>query len=145
MQTFSITEAADAARIEARPYAECMRHASVFDGLSEAAHRHGDRPALTFITSADPDAPARQWTHREFLAEVRRAANLFHALVAPDQPRVAMLLPAIPAAYFTLWGAETAGLVCPINYLLNAEHVAELIRACKANILVALGPNAELD
>lgn len=53
--------------------------------------------------------------------------------------------PAIPKAYFTLWGAETAGLACPINYLLGEEHIAELIDAAQINILVVLGPNAKLD
>lgn len=56
-----------------------------------------------------------------------------------------MLLPAIPEAHFTLWGAEAAGVVCPINYLLDAAHVAELIDAARANIVVALGPNPELE
>jgi len=32
---------------------------------------------------------------------------------------VALLLPAIPQAHFALWGAETAGLACPLNYLLT--------------------------
>ncbi len=59
--------------------------------------------------------------------------------------RVAMLLPPIPQAHFTLWGAEAAGVVCPINFLLNSGHIAELIDAAQANILVALGPNPELD
>ena len=53
---------------------------------------------------------------REFIAEVRRAANLSPTR-RREEPRVAMLLPAIPQAYFTLWGGETAGVVCPINFL----------------------------
>jgi fatty-acyl-CoA synthase len=145
MQAFSITDALDIKRIESRPYHEFMRHESVWDALSDAAQRHATRPALTFISSADPGAQVRRWTYGELINEVRRAANLFASLAAGDEPRVAMLLPAIPAAYLTLWAAETAGMVCPINYLLNAEHIAELIHACGANILVALGPNPELD
>ena len=30
---------------------------------------------------------------------------------------MALLLPAIPQAHFALWGAETAGLGLPLNYL----------------------------
>ncbi len=56
-----------------------------------------------------------------------------------------MLLPAIPQAYLTLWGAEACGVACPINHLLNADHIANLINASGANLLVALGPHAELD
>ena len=71
------------------------------------------------------------WTHAQLLADVRRAANLFAELAGDEPPRVAMLLPPIPQAYFTLWGGEAAGVVCPINFLLNAAHIAELIDAAR--------------
>jgi fatty-acyl-CoA synthase len=103
---------------------------------------------LTFIASPDPDAlpgAARSWTYSEFLADVHRAANLFRTLAAGEEPRIAMLLPSIPQAWFTLWGGESIGVVCPINYLLGTEHIAELVRASGANIFVTLGPHAELD
>jgi fatty-acyl-CoA synthase len=142
---FPIRDLGDVRRIESRPYAEFMPHASVTAALQDSARRHAERRALTFITSADPAAAPRGWTYREFVDTVLRTANLFRRLAGVEAPRVAMLLPAIPQAYFTLWGAEAAGVVCPINYLLDAEHIAELIRASGANILVALGPSDELD
>ena len=145
MKAFRIASLADIERIESLPYAEFMAHTSVFDALVDAAGRHPDRKALTFVEAAGSPETTRHWTHWEFITDVRRAANLFRSLVHDDEPRVAMLLPAIPQAYFTLWGAEAAGVACPINYLLDGEHVAELIRASGANILVALGPNPELD
>jgi fatty-acyl-CoA synthase len=145
VKPFCIASIADVERIEALPYAEFMAHASLIDALEDAASRHADRPALTFLQAADRPDLTRRWTHRQFVADVRRAANLFRSLAGKDEPRVAMLLPAIPQAYFTLWGAEVAGVACPINYLLDAEHIAELIQASGANILVALGQNPELD
>ena len=58
---------------------------------------------------------------------------------------MAFLLPAIPQAHFTLWGAEAVGIACPINYLLSEEHIADLLQAASVNVLVALGPRPELD
>ncbi len=145
MRAFRIASHADVERIESRPYGEYMAHASVFDALADAAARHGERPALSFVVDADKPESTRRWTHREFLADVRRAANAFRLLADGEEPRVALLLPAIPQMYFALWGAETAGVACPINYLLNADHIAELIEASGANLLVALGPDTELD
>jgi fatty-acyl-CoA synthase len=145
MKTSRIECAADVAAIEAHPYAGFMAHQSIGAALEDAAARHPDRPALCFVESVDDDASTRSWSHREFMDRVRRAAGLFKALAGNAQPRVAMLLPGIPQAYFTLWGAEIAGVVCPINYLLDADHIAELIRASEANILVALGPHPALD
>ena len=52
------------------------------------------------------------------LAEVRRSANLFRALSGNAAPRVALLMPPLPQAWFALWGAETAGVACPINHAL---------------------------
>src|SRR6266850_2586048 len=43
------------------------------------------------------------------------------------------------------WGAETAGYAVPINFLLKAEHIAELLRAADARVLVALGPHPQPD
>src|SRR5215831_18475373 len=135
----------DIKRIEARPYSSFLPHTSVYAALENAARLHPDRPALTFLRSADPAGPTDTWSHSRFVFDVRRAANLFRRLAGGREPRIAMLLPAIPQAYLTLWGGETAGVVCPINYLLAGEHIAELLHASAANILVALGPNTELD
>ena len=44
-----------------------------------------------------------------------------------------------------LWGAETAGYAIPINFLLKAQHIADLVRAADARVLVALGPHPQLD
>lgn len=145
MTPHRIAGAADLAAIEAQTHERFIAAHSVLDALERAAARHAGRPALAYIADADLAQPARVWTHAQFIAGVRRAANLFTALAGREPPRVAMLLPPIPQAYFTLWGAEAAGVVCPINFLLNAEHIAELIDASGANILVALGPNPELD
>jgi fatty-acyl-CoA synthase len=145
MQRHYIAGAADIARIEAEPYEAFMAHEHVYDALSEVAHRYPDRTALRYLIDAELATSPQAWSHAEFLADVTRTANLFASLAPGEQPRVAMLLPAVPEAYLTLWGAETAGIVCPINYLLDAAHIAELIRASEANILVVLGPTPELD
>lgn len=122
-----------------------MPHQSVLAALEHSATLYPQRRALTYIASADPAVNATSWTYTRFMQDVRRAARLFQQLAGPGQPRVGMLLPAIPQAYFTLWGAEAVGMACPINYLLGEEHIAELINAANINILVALGPHPELD
>src|SRR5262245_31566916 len=119
----------DVAAITARPYDQFIAAHSVTEGLEQAAQRHAARNALVYIGAPDLALPAQAWTYPRFIADVRRAANLFDRLSDGAPPRVAMLLPPIPQAHFTLWGAEAAGVVCPINFLLNSEHVAELIDA----------------
>jgi fatty-acyl-CoA synthase len=145
MNIVPIRDLSDIKNIEARPYADFMPHESVYSALQDVATRHPERLAITFIEDATDHSLSHSWTHRQLNEQITRAANLFTKLAGNDEPRVAMLLPAMPEAYFTLFGGETAGVVCPINYLLGAPHIAELMLAAKINILVALGPRAELD
>jgi fatty-acyl-CoA synthase len=143
-----IHDANDIKTIEARPYREFMPHHNVHSALLSVASIHGTRSALTYIQDATNETLTQTWTHAEFFAGITRAANLFTLISGNDKPRIAMLLPAIPQAYFTLFGGEAAGIVCPINYMLGAQHIAELMRAANINILVALGDhgsNGELD
>ena len=136
---------ADIHRLGERPYGEFMPHRRVVDALEAVARRHPDRTAITGIDVPDLPAAPRRGSYEDFVHAVRRAANLFHALSEGGPARVALLLPPLPETHFALWGAETAGVACPINFQLNHEHIAELIRAFDANILVALGPAPDLD
>jgi fatty-acyl-CoA synthase len=136
---------AEVAAIEARPYANFMPHTRVAGALAAAAAANAKRTALTYISSADPSAPVARWTYEDFISQVRRAARLFSQLAGPDTPRVALLLPPLPQTHFALWGAEAVGVVCPINFLLNGEHIAELVNAAGANIVLALGPHPDLE
>lgn len=145
MNEFRIASLQDVQALEQRPYAEFMAHSTVLEALQATAVRHGARPALTALASPAPDAPPQRWTYVQFIGEVRRAARLFQGLAGTDTPRVALLVPPSAQAHFALWGAEAVGVACPINYQLNAEHVAELVRAAGANIVVALGPPGEAD
>lgn len=122
-----------------------MQHRRILDALETVAACHPDRWALTAIDQPDIDAPVRRWRHADLVADIRRAAKLFHQLADGQPARVALLLPPLPETHLALWGAETAGIACPINFQLNQAHIAELVRACGANILVALGPAPDLD
>jgi fatty-acyl-CoA synthase len=135
----------DVRRIEAGPYGAFLPHARVLDALEASAARHGARVALRAIDSPDPAAPTRTWTYAALLGEIRRAARLFRHLAGGEVPRVALLLPPIPEAHVALWGAEAAGIACPINFQLNAEHVDALVAACGAQVAVVLGPASDLD
>ncbi len=136
---------ADVRRIAEAPYEAFMPHRRILEALEDVARQHPERTALTAIDEPHPDAPVRRWTYARLVADIRRAANLFHRLADGRPPRVALLLPPVPEAHLALWGAQTAGIACPINFQLNAQHIVELIRAVDANILVALGPAPDLD
>lgn len=134
-----ITSTAGLRTIERAGWSAWMPFDQIVDALADVAARHPGRPALTALASADDAAP-RRWSHEELLAEIRRAANLFHATAAPAAPRVALLLPPLPEAWFALWGAEVAGIACPMNPALADDHLVALLDAAGVNLVVTLMP-----
>ncbi len=131
--------------LETQPYDAVVPVTSTYALVERSARLWGARPALTFLEHGERDTPVRTVDYATLLANVRRAANLFRALgVGPDEA-VAILAPNLPEAHYALWGAEIAGRACPINHLLNVAHIAALLKAANAKVLVALGPNPELD
>lgn len=140
-----IATLADVKRISEGTYDAFLPHRRILGALEAVAHRHAEHVALTAIDEPDPAVAVRQWTYARLVRDIRRAANLFHRLSDGRPPRVALLTPPLPEAHLALWGAETAGVACPINFQLHPEHIAQLMQAFEANILVALGPAPDLD
>lgn len=117
---------------------------SVLDVFVGTAARQPERTAITMLMSGAPDEQPRRVNYAELLDLVRRSANLFASVGGP-RPGVAYMLPTLVETHATLWGAETAGYAVPINFLLQVEHIAALLEASGACILVALGPHPVLD
>ena len=135
----------DVAQLESQDYDALIPYRSPYEVLSHGAKTFGDQDALRFLHTGDPDTAFDVYSYRDLLDQVGRAANAFHRLGVKRGESVAFLLPSIPHAYFTLFGAETVAHACPINYLLQADHIAELLSSANATVLVALGPHESLD
>lgn len=116
---------------------------STYALLRRAAERDPDAVALTFLPSVQ--APPVRLTYRQFLARVHQAANAFHQLGIREDGVVSLLAPSLPSAFVALWAAEAAGIANPINFLLQADDMAAMLRATRTQVLVALGPHPVLD
>ncbi len=117
---------------------------SILDVFVASAEKHPDATAITMLMTGAADEEPRRVSYSALLGMIQGAANMFTALGGPV-PGVAYMLPSLVETYVTLWGAETAGTAVPINFLLQPDSIAELIRASGAKILVALGPHPQLD
>ncbi len=136
---------ADVAELEKLPFEQAVEARSTYDLLRASAEAVPERWALTFLPGPELDADPRRLTHAELFAGVTQAANLFAELgVGPDDV-VSFLLPGLIETHLAFWGAEAAGAVNPINFLLSAQHIAEIMNAAESKVLVALGPHPELD
>ncbi|MDB5874996.1 MAG: hypothetical protein JWQ07_4438 [Ramlibacter sp.] len=136
---------ADIEAQEREPYEQAIPARTTYGLIARAANLFPDRAAFIFLPDGELASPPRPTTYSQLLRGIHQAANLFRGLgVGPDDA-VAILAPNIPETQFALWGAQVAGRACPINYLLQPDHIAALLEASGARLVVALGPSGELD
>ena len=136
---------ADLEALERQSFAEAAAVRSTYEILERSARAHPDGVAISFLPTGEVEAEAVRITYRQLFARGTQAANMFHALGVGPKDAVSFLLPLLPQGHFTFWGACTAGIVNPINFLLSAENVADLMNAAGAKVVVALGPHPALD
>jgi len=140
-----IASLADIEALERRSYAELNPAKIVLDVFAQSAQRAPDDEALIYLPDADPAVPARRLTFAELHGRIVQAANLFASLGVGPSDTVSLLLPSLPETYFALFGAETAGIGNPINFLQSPEQIADLLRVARTKVLVALGPTPGFD
>jgi fatty-acyl-CoA synthase len=131
---------AEVRAFEQVPYADRIAAASTFEAIKLAAAHDPDAPAIKFLANADPADTPVVITYRDFIGRVTQAANMFHALGVGPGDVVSFLLPLLPDAFVTLFGAEAAGIANPVNPLLEPHQIAEILEAANTKVLVALGP-----
>ena len=56
---------------------------------------------------------------------------MFHALGVGGDDVVSFMLPLMPEAFMTLFGAEAAGIANPVNPLLEPHQIAEILKAAR--------------
>jgi fatty-acyl-CoA synthase len=131
---------ADVRAIEQISYQDRVAAQSTYEALKLGAAHNPDAPALQFLPNADPADTSLVISHRDFFARVTQAANMFHSLGAGPNDVISFMLPLLPDAIVTLFGAEAAGIANPVNPLLEPHQIAEILQAANTTIMVALGP-----
>jgi len=127
----------DIVAIESRPYDELVTARNIYDLFLATSQHGGDRPALTVLRSPDPSDIGTSLTHRELLADITRAANMFRSLgLSPGNGVAAFLSPTLPELPALLLGAQVAGVASTLNYLLNRDAIVDLLNAEKATLLI---------
>ena len=127
------------------PWAERVAAQSTFEALQLGAAVNPDAPALVFLPQADPDEAPVTLSHRQFQARLTQAANLYHQLGVGAGDVVSLLLPLLPQAFVALYGAQAVGVANPVNAMLSASQLAEILQAAGTKVLVTLGPTEGSD
>ncbi len=118
---------------EARPLAP-----SLYALLADTADRFGAKPAFSFQLTSGPKDPAETLSWRELKARVTQAANLFRGLGIGPEDVVAFILPNSTETAVTMIAGAVAGIVNPINPLLEPAHISAILRETGAKVVVTL-------
>lgn len=112
--------------------------ATVYEMLSITSEKFPDRPAVSYQLLSGPDDKAETLTWSELHAKVSQAANLFRSLRIGKDDVVALVLPNTTETVVATIAGTVAGIVNPINPLLEPEQIAAILRETGAKVVVTL-------
>ncbi|MFN8485751.1 MAG: acyl-CoA synthetase [Anaerolineae bacterium] len=125
---------------EQTPFADRRLPPNTFELIRQGSADDPDRPALIFFLDPNQYDKAVTVTYRQLLARITQTANLLHEIGIGPNDVVALLMPNLPETFFAILGGELAGIVSPINPMLDVPTIADIMNAAGAKALIALGP-----
>jgi fatty-acyl-CoA synthase len=107
--------------------------------LGLAAHDPGDT-AIFYVPDGNVDSRATEISFAALRRNIDRTTAFLRANGIGRGDVVAVLLPGVPAVYWSILGAIAAGIAFPLNWMLEPRHVLQLLREANAKAVIALGP-----
>jgi fatty-acyl-CoA synthase len=111
---------------------------AIYPFLTSAKDKHGPRPAVSFQLTSGPKDRAETLNWRDLHTQVGQTANLFRSLGIGEKDVVAYALPNTLETVLTLLGGAVAGIVNPLNPLLEPDQMGAILRETGAKVLVTL-------
>ncbi|MFH1139793.1 MAG: acyl-CoA synthetase [Pseudomonadota bacterium] len=146
MELVRIASLADIEEIEKVPLDQRLKAKNTYDVIKNGAAIDPEAMAISFFLAAEHYASPLEVKYRDLLANINRTANLFHDLGVGPGDVISFLLPNAPQTHYVLWGGEAAGVVSPINPMLEPATIRDICQAVRTKVLVALAdlPGSEI-
>jgi fatty-acyl-CoA synthase len=116
---------------------------STYQLLRDAAQAWPDAVATRWIPDPAGYTDGLTWTYSELAARVTQIANALTALGVRRGDAVTLCGVNTSELYSATLAAQAVGIAAPVNPILSAEHLTQLIRRTGSRVVVAAGP--ELD
>ena len=113
--------------------------------LSNTATKFPNHDAISYQLFSGPKDKAETLSWSALHGKATQAANLFRELGVGPKDVVAYILPNCNETVITLLGGAVAGIVNPINPLLEAEQIGSILRETNAKVVVTLRPFPKTD
>ncbi|MGD9975229.1 MAG: acyl-CoA synthetase [Desulfatirhabdiaceae bacterium] len=136
---FTVGCVADVEAMEKIPWQNRILERNTLEAIETGAAINPAAPAISFLLNGDAYDQPVVIPYSVLIRKIRQAANMFAGLGIGPTDVVTYLLPNLPQTHFVLWGAEAAGIVNPINPLLEGATIRDICKAAGTRVLVALG------
>ncbi len=130
---------ADKFRIEEEmPWVDRDTALTLFQRLTATTNAFPNHKAISYQLFSAPEDASETLTWSQLHAKVVQAANLFRSLGVDEDKVIAYVLPNCTETVITLLGGAIAGIVNPINPLLESEQIGSILKETDARVLVTL-------
>lgn len=116
-------------------------------GLLRASCQH-DPEAIAIDFFSDPaqcEQTRRTISYGMLLNRINQTGNLLRSLGIGSQDVVSLLLANTPEAQFALWGTQAVCVANPVNWMMEPEAIAEIMKASGSTVLFVYGGDALID
>jgi fatty-acyl-CoA synthase/long-chain acyl-CoA synthetase len=120
------------------PWSERDIAKTLWQQLTRTAAEFPQRPAVSYQLLSGPADKAETVSWAQLRDRTAQAANLFRSLGVGENDVVAYVLPNCNETVYALLGGAVAGIVNPINPLLEAEQIGAILRETNAKLVVTL-------
>ncbi|PIE12630.1 MAG: acyl-CoA synthetase [Rhodobacterales bacterium] len=120
------------------PYEERELPTTIYEMLAATAKRVGSSSAVSYQLLSGPGDKAETLSWTQFHDKVCQAANMFRDLKVGEGDVVALVMPNCNETVVATIAGMVAGIVNPINPLLEPEQIGAILRETKAKVVVTL-------
>ncbi|RZL94132.1 MAG: hypothetical protein EOP82_05675 [Variovorax sp.] len=131
---------ADVEAIEQIPLEQRVTRWDFALNLLDGCRIDPQRAALHVTHNGNLDGPLLTWSFADLEHRSIQIANLLRASGVGPQDVVAIVSPTVPALFAALIGGLLAARPFPINWMLDANALGDLIERSDAKAVIALGP-----
>lgn len=130
----------DIERFEQVPLEERGLPESTYQMLMDGCAINPDKVAVQeFSDGVRPLETSREVTFAGLRRKIHQTANLLFELGVGSSDVVSLLMPAVLESQYVLWGAQAAGIVNPVNWMLESDIMAHTLQAANTKVLIVYG------
>jgi fatty-acyl-CoA synthase len=131
---------ADVEAIEQIPLEQRVSRWDFGLNLLDGCRDDPSRAALHVTHNGNVDGEVLTWSFAELERRAIQVANLLRARGLGPADVVAVVSPTVPGLFATMIGGLLAVRLFPINWMLDARALGELMRSAQVKLVIALGP-----